>query len=1135
MALTGAAVLIASSTGLGNSESRPRGLDSDGAHLYAIGLSQRRLIKITDLETFASEYASASLSGNINSLAFNDGSFYYADNNNLVHRIDSPFDAQATGTSLSNITNSGQIRSLCSDGTDLFGYDKGNSILYRITDNGADVSATVFATVAFPTGTDDNTLSLFYFEDAFYLGNREDSNLWKLPDNLTAGSLDTIPVRVGNFTEFDVSERSPAGAGVLGSEAYFLGDDNNSLYRFLQTTSTNNEPVFSESSYSFDNITIAVGTIVGTVAATDADSDTLTYSLTGTDADKFDIDSDGEITIATALDYGESYAINVVADDGTDDTSVGVTIDAETVSPRAPTFVVDSVTEDSATITITAGDDGGESVSDWEYELDGDSTWVSFGDTDLEQTIPNLDADTEYSIKVRGINSEGNGVASAAVTATTDEEILPNNAPAFDNSSYLFDDVAIAVNTIIGTVAATDADNDTLSYSLTGTNANSFRINSNGRIRVSTALAYSTTYNFNVVANDGEDTTSVAVSVETVAPPNNAPAFDNSSYSFDDVAIAIGTIVGTVVATDDDDDSISYSLTGTDANDFEIDSDGQITVDAELEILTTYNFNVIADDGEDTASVAISVTTASVVQIQTGSFANQAFVLFEKERNRKTTPEEAGDNDRSTWTTKNTIICDINDKNGDPTGFDHIFVQCSGVTSYVVSLDGVEQGTRTLPLEIEVTEAYPTIDNVAILRNGWQNDLLALDTGLSGSSITLVFTGSNIKINEVLILKKSTILNQNYSELSHSKIDINSNLDKTLSGEFSRAFLSRGDRLRWRSNCQLEFVSNDEDYEGFIDWVDNNPDIVIAHDPELYPWRIYRGKFLDPEYRAPYLTNVLEQGNSVSFRIQENRSVGSRLIQTLKNSFNTEDAQNKYLFFNNCIHLNNNRITTLTGAIDNTVCDNNFKTFSTQTTLIFDISDNGEPTTLTHIWLKASGVSSYRVQTEVAGVWTTQYTITPTQVSYQSWSNSLEKLTGLITDTSVRIIFAGTNIKISEIMLLHHAGGLVSMKEVEPVKIDRNAISSESDSGEIQSRTLSAVRFKWQLNLSAAFAQSNIHLLEDFLDWIDWNPNFVFAERPGSKPWRVYPASFLDNEFKIEMITETIQIGEFLNFQLGER
>ena len=232
MALTGAGVLIANSSGLGQSEGQPRGLDSDGTYLYALGNSQRRLIKITDLETFASEYASAALQAGVNSLAFNAGSFYYADNNNNIHRIDPPFNAQATSASLSIITNSGQIRSLCSDGTDLFGYDKTNSILYRITDNGTTVTATTFATVAFPTGTTGNILSMFYLGNAFYLGNRADGNLWKLPDNLTVGSLDVTPVRVGNFTDYDVSESRAAGAGVLGSDAYFLGDDTDALHRY---------------------------------------------------------------------------------------------------------------------------------------------------------------------------------------------------------------------------------------------------------------------------------------------------------------------------------------------------------------------------------------------------------------------------------------------------------------------------------------------------------------------------------------------------------------------------------------------------------------------------------------------------------------------------------------------------------------------------------------------------------------------------------------------------------------------------------------------------------------------------------------------------------------------------------------
>ena len=279
MALTGAAVLIANSVGLGQSETKPRGLDSDGTYLYALGNSQRRLIRITDLETFASEYASAQVSGNLNSLAFNSGSFYYADNNNNVRRIDPPFNAQATGTSLSIITNSGQIRSLCSDGTDLFGYDRTNSILYRITDNGADISATVFATVDFPTGTTDNVLSMFYFEDAFYLGNRADGNLWKLPDDLTVGTLNVTPVRVGDFTDFDVSEGNPGGAGVLGSEAYFLGDDTNALYRLGQTAAA-----LSFGTETIDDQGWTVGTAITSLTLPEATGGTgdIAYTLSPT-------------------------------------------------------------------------------------------------------------------------------------------------------------------------------------------------------------------------------------------------------------------------------------------------------------------------------------------------------------------------------------------------------------------------------------------------------------------------------------------------------------------------------------------------------------------------------------------------------------------------------------------------------------------------------------------------------------------------------------------------------------------------------------------------------------------------------------------------------------------------------------
>ena len=56
-------------------------------------------------------------------------------------------------------------------------------------------------------------------------------------------------------------------------------------------------------------------------------------------------------------------------------------------------------------------------------------------------------------------------------------------------------------------------------------------------------------------------------------------------------------------------DTLSYSLTGTDASRFAIDANGQITIATALSYATTYNVNVVADDTQDTASVPVSITT----------------------------------------------------------------------------------------------------------------------------------------------------------------------------------------------------------------------------------------------------------------------------------------------------------------------------------------------------------------------------------------------------------------------------------------------------------------------------------------------------------------------------------------------
>ena len=117
----------------------------------------------------------------------------------------------------------------------------------------------------------------------------------------------------------------------------------------LAAGEVNSAPRFLDRSPErFVNENAAANAPVGDpVAAEDEDSDTLSYSMTGTDADSFDINEDtGQISVAdgTALDYETktSYDVSVEATDpeGASD-SVDVAIMVNDVD-EPPSFTVDN-------------------------------------------------------------------------------------------------------------------------------------------------------------------------------------------------------------------------------------------------------------------------------------------------------------------------------------------------------------------------------------------------------------------------------------------------------------------------------------------------------------------------------------------------------------------------------------------------------------------------------------------------------------------------------------------------------------------------------------------------------------------------------------------------------------------------
>ena len=93
-------------------------------------------------------------------------------------------------------------------------------------------------------------------------------------------------------------------------------------------------------------------TDVGTVTATDADGDSLTYSLSGTDASSFSIgSSSGVITFNSAPDYETktSYSITVSVSDGTNATTQSITVNVTNIALASDT--------DPLTLDGTSGPD----------------------------------------------------------------------------------------------------------------------------------------------------------------------------------------------------------------------------------------------------------------------------------------------------------------------------------------------------------------------------------------------------------------------------------------------------------------------------------------------------------------------------------------------------------------------------------------------------------------------------------------------------------------------------------------------------------------------------------------------------------------------------------------------------------
>ncbi|MDE0352917.1 MAG: Ig-like domain-containing protein [bacterium] len=382
---------------------------------------------------------------------------------------------------------------------------------------------------------------------------------------------------------------------------------------------------------------------VATYTATDPESDTITWSLSGTDAADLAISTGGVLTFASSPNFespvdsntNNVYSVTVEAKDSNDNTAtLDVTVTVTNVNE--PPVVSGDATKNyaengtDAVATYTASDPEGDSFT-WsvsgtdaaDFSITSDGGVLTFASSPDFESPADADTDNVYSVTVEAKDSNSNtGTLDVTVTVTG-----VNEKPVVSGSAAVTK--AEGADRTVGTYTATDPDaGATLSLWLTGTDSTDFDITSPGGV-----LSFKqdpdredpqdanedNMYSVTVWASDGTLRDSLAVTV-TVSAVNETPSITGGPTAVSDYAENGTGPVGTYTATDPEDDTITWSVSGTDEDDFSISTAGVLTfasspdfeAAADSDTNNVYSVTVEASDGNTKATRDVTVTVTNV-------------------------------------------------------------------------------------------------------------------------------------------------------------------------------------------------------------------------------------------------------------------------------------------------------------------------------------------------------------------------------------------------------------------------------------------------------------------------------------------------------------------------------------------
>jgi hypothetical protein len=392
-------------------------------------------------------------------------------------------------------------------------------------------------------------------------------------------------------SSYSITVRSTDEGGLSTDEEFIISVDD-----------LNDAPI----SVTLSNISVVEnkpsGSLVGDLSTDDKDSsDTFTYSLAGVDADSFTISGD-ELLTAEVMDFESKSIYNLVV---TSTDSGGLSVD------KAITVNVDNINEPPTDVSLSASvieeNNSPNTVIGELSAFDPDDSSFTFSLSGADaglftisgaQLLSNFTFDYEaknsYTISITAADST-NATYSKEFTVNVIDVNESPSTPVLSANSVPEND---SIGSIIGTISSVDPENDSLTYSLSGTDAASFSI-SGDKLLAATSFDFEnkSSYSISIAASDSllAAVNSFAISISNInEPPTSISLSANSITESNAVGATIGTLS---TGGDPDSNTFNYSLVGGDTSAFTISGNElKASISFDYETQNSYSLTVRTTD-----------------------------------------------------------------------------------------------------------------------------------------------------------------------------------------------------------------------------------------------------------------------------------------------------------------------------------------------------------------------------------------------------------------------------------------------------------------------------------------------------------------------------------------------------------